>query len=82
MSRVTDSNRTPDQLLVVMPLVVRIVSAGVAGNRAGVESQAKFLAGKLDELGREKVAHYLRRTISGKDRSIVASSEEVIDGES
>ena len=26
--RVTDSNRTPDQLLAVMPLVVRIVSAG------------------------------------------------------
>ena len=44
----TDSNKTPDQLLAVMPLVVGIVSAGLTFYRAGVENHAKLLADKLD----------------------------------
>ena len=79
MPRVTDSNRTPDQLLAVMPLVVNLVRAGLVGDKARVEKHAVFLADKLDELGREKSAHYIRRTISGKGRGIVASSQEFID---
>ena len=79
MPRITDSNKTPDQLLAVIPLVVHIVRAGLAGDKARVEKHAGFIADKLDQLGREKSAHYIRRVIGGKDRSIVASSAEFID---
>ena len=74
-----DSNRTPNQLLAVMPLVARIIRAGRTGDQARLENDVGFLADTLDRLGYEKSAHYLRRAISGKDRHMVASAQEFID---